>query len=766
MVRGLDSYIHERKLSQTCPISALANARLGIDATHYLTNLLSDDDSREPLVASTGGLPLALITRIENDLRALERQGIKPVFVFAGLPLATRPPPRGPDANAERETQVKNEAWSYYEEGEVERAVQQLTSLNRGVWTDWKDLLRSIMRLFRHRFVEYLAYLLQHPKGYIHAIYSSTECLLWPVEKVITSSDWSTSFSFVDKARLLNDFGLSSEQFLDLGILAGCTLSRTLPPYSHEFNIKVISDRIRLHKSGVGVCNSLRMDPQSKGAQTYAESFWRARLAVKFSLVLTTEGTCVPLPTVIAPQQQAFTIQDVPGDLEEIFSPRIPDELYFHICKGLISAPVVGWLTSGMVIEKQPLGDCPEYRRFIKDVITEGPTSPRCTTVALLADVLHPDWSKRRVSAHYYYDPPYAPHSGASVPFTDALTTSLVDRCQGWMVPMFNLEVELRRQNSSTIDLKLCIGAVATEKLAEGTRKDREKSTDKEKGQRVLDKKDEVVANAIWRFMEVRGFINTNHTHSNMGKALHAAFSVSRVNDRFQEPLYLVLELLRAGVVHGGKWGGRDAEYLSGGPSFGSDDEQRSTLLIMRCVSILPLMFRPQQWAGPLSRELLVFNSFVRSLSKSLRHLFEAVSVHLLLSGHGRRNRDDYCDIMLSLPFQTDVNTGFGILAKTYLDAAIYHNDGDSITAENRDTDKVKQAKKEGLAFVEQSFSSVKSPVQEVERGFRFWDAIMVAIRCLAAQQGPNPSLAQTVVGKDVIEQFEKADAWLKPIRP
>lgn len=42
----------------------------------------------------------------------------------------------------------------------------------------------------------------------------------------------------------------------------------------------------------------------------------------------------------------------------------------------------------------------------------------------------------------------------------------------------------------------------------------------------------------------------------------------------------------------------------------------------------------------------------------------------------------------------------------------------------------------------------------------------MVAIRCLAEEQGPNPKLAQTVVGRDVIEQFERADKWLKPMRP
>lgn len=43
-----------------------------------------------------------------------------------------------------------------------------------------------------------------------------------------------------------------------------------------------------------------------------------------------------------------------------------------------------------------------------------------------------------------------------------------------------------------------------------------------------------------------------------------------------------------------------------------------------------------------------MFNSFVRSLSKALRQLLEAASVHILLTGDARRNRDDWLDLMLS----------------------------------------------------------------------------------------------------------------------
>jgi hypothetical protein len=42
----------------------------------------------------------------------------------------------------------------------------------------------------------------------------------------------------------------------------------------------------------------------------------------------------------------------------------------------------------------------------------------------------------------------------------------------------------------------------------------------------------------------------------------------------------------------------------------------------------------------------------------------------------------------------------------------------------------------------------------------------MVAIRTLNKEQGPNPSVANTVIQPDVIEQFEKADRWLRPMRP
>jgi hypothetical protein len=82
-----------------------------------------------------------------------------------------------------------------------------------------------------------------------------------------------------------------------------------------------------------------------------------------------------------------------------------------------------------------------------------------------------------------------------------------------------------------------------------------------------------------------------------------------------------------------------------------------------------------------------------------------------------------HANVAIGLPFQSEVNTGFGILAKTYLDAATLYF-GDTITVDNANSPEVQLAKKKAMAFVEDNFTSVKMPVQELDRGFRFWDAV------------------------------------------
>ena len=125
-----------------------------------------------------------------------------------------------------------------------------------------------------------------------------------------------------------------------------------------------------------------------------------------------------------------------------------------------------------------------------------------------------------------------------------------------------------------------------------------------------------------------------------------------------------------------------------------------------------------------------MFNSFVKSLTRALRTLLEVTSLNMLLRGDARRARDDLLDIALSLPFQTDVNTGFGILAKVYLDALTHINNRQRVV--DPDAEGVSEAKLLALDICEETFPGVKNPKAEVERGFRFWDCVSGFFRLIS----------------------------------
>jgi hypothetical protein len=150
----ITGYLEHQKLVQTLPLSTLSDSRLGIDAGHYLSTLLERAPTREPLLAATGGLPLALVPRIEDDLRALEKLRIKPVFVFPGLAPARRWKALvAQSRELEDACRDRAQAWAKYEQGTEDDAFRLFEGRAGVVHADiWK----LVLRVFRHRNVEFM----------------------------------------------------------------------------------------------------------------------------------------------------------------------------------------------------------------------------------------------------------------------------------------------------------------------------------------------------------------------------------------------------------------------------------------------------------------------------------------------------------------------------------------------------------------------------------------------------------------------------------
>jgi hypothetical protein len=297
-----------------------------------------------------------------------------------------------------------------------------------------------------------LIYLQRHQKSYAHAIFGPTDTLLYPfvpsIDKLIVSIDFTAStptFSYISKRHLLNELQLTDDQFLDVGLLSGFEHSITFPLINMpESTFKTAVDMVKYYKTGFQAVSAFADHPGVKQLH-YTDHFARTRSLIKFSLILSSEGSVVPLSLAL-PTTHHMTAADVPSDLHEIFTHRLPDEIYFYLSRGLIGPQALVWITSGQILENPPLdnGEITEYRRFIKEVITEGATGPRATALGLISSVSHNFWASKKVYPHFWFE---NPNLSKGVVHNGAGTAQLVERVSGWSVPCSYVEEELRRQS-------------------------------------------------------------------------------------------------------------------------------------------------------------------------------------------------------------------------------------------------------------------------------------------------------------------------------
>lgn len=281
------------------------------------------------------------------------------------------------------------------------------------------------------------------------------------MDKVITHLDLAAStptFQYVSKRNVLQELGVNEDHFLDICILVGFDHCPPFPPTIHEQALKATVDMVKYYKTGHAAVSASSEHPAVK-SMGYLDQFARTRSMVKYSLILSSEGTVMPLPVALpSPPNHGHghhnhhpTAADIPSDLQEIFTNRLPDEIFFYLSRGLIGPQALVWLTSGQIMENPPLdnGETNEYKRFVKEVITDGQTGPRATALALISSVSHTFWANRKVHELFWFDQP-GPAGPKFIGHNSPQTTQLVDRVAGWNVPYPIIEEELRRQNVST----------------------------------------------------------------------------------------------------------------------------------------------------------------------------------------------------------------------------------------------------------------------------------------------------------------------------
>ncbi|CAG8453923.1 4770_t:CDS:10 [Acaulospora morrowiae] len=725
MIRSFEIFVAERRLAQPSSLTFLKDTRLGIDGTHWLRKLLQNS-AKEPTIAALGGVPLGLKAIIERELGLMRSFGITPVFVFTGLSIIRKDKPF---SSEDTRPSKRASAWDMYEKNRLDVA---LSTWGAGSIPQ-PDLSYFVFKIFKENDVEFirapysawgqLVYLERHPKAYVQCLYGGPELLMYDVDSVITNIDLEKgSCSWLNKKTILNELALTDDQFLDVCILAG-------PPLSSEFlnfNFKNVHDLIKQHRNGFNAVQSFAADHAGAVKANYIEAFCRTRCAVKYHMVLTDEGQVRPLNE-----------ESSPSDIHDIIGYRLPDEVYYYLSKGLMSPQVINTLISGVLIENSPLcnGETQEYRQFLNELL-----ELRTQAMGLLTQPLHPFYQSKRVVSFYWFDPSNEHLLNHNV------VPSIHEKLNTWNVLERGIEEEKKAQKTSTIDIAFCLRATATPEQA--TR------TVMPKDNKAISSKDEICGNVLWKLLELRNFlIHSQHIHTQWGTAFHKALSASKsAKDSHQEQIFIALELIRFGCIHGNHY---SKAYYSAPSHVNvillSDEEKKHILLISRTLSLIPAKFKGVPWVGPLCRELLVFNSFVKVLTRSLRNLCEMLTLSMFLNGDCVKERQDYLDIALSLPFLNDVNTGLGIIVKTYLENVIaFSKEGDSKSVNSSHIN-------DALKKIEDTFTACESAKSDLENGFLFWDEIIAGVKSLKAS---------SVISNEISSQFINANTWLSSRRP
>ena len=247
----------------------------------------------------------------------------------------------------------------------------------------------------------------------------------------------------------MTDLGATDENFPDIGRYH--RRLRSLSPFPqpmHERGLEATFDMVKCCKPGQAAAVAFGDHPR----ENYPDQYARSRAVVKYSLILSFEGTVLPLPIAITtstpppcnqgndhhqPPHHHPTGAEIPSDLHEI-SLTIFRMKYITTSLG---PQALVWLTMGQINEGQLLdnGDTTEYWRFVKEVITEGQTGPRATTLALISSVCHRFWENRKVTPYLSFDSlepdsPYGSRFLNCVRFRtfaiNSVSNSLMQRCR------------------------------------------------------------------------------------------------------------------------------------------------------------------------------------------------------------------------------------------------------------------------------------------------------------------------------------------------
>lgn len=703
-IRALDDWAASR--AYTLALSSLKGTVIGIDATYYLQQHLQHPSTREPLLIALGGFPFALRANIERELKELRELGINFLFVFDGLQFGAEDSQshvRNESRRAESARAFES-AWDLYDQQQADKVVDAFANCGT---QDPSEFNRFLQRILYENNIDFfvapysaaaqLKYFESTPKPLIDFVWSSTDVLLFDVEKVILKLDLDSSqFSWISKDTCKEELGrLNNEQFLDFALLLGSRYLRTFPPFENStfpgkpWNIR---DALNIFNGAnrhvTTLCSQFEEDRRVQDLQ-YLDRYKRAYMSVRHHVITDLEGRVGPLD-----------LETAPSDVHELIGQRLPEELYYYISRGVIGPTIPNYLTSGQLVLTLPFGieDSEVYRHLNSDLLMP----IREQAICLLSNCLHRFYQTKVINVRLWYE------ENSDRTMNLKTLPSVRETLRSWRVSHAQLPPELVTLKATRSPLRFAIESLKTPEFVS--------KTFASKDSLPLSSEDEIVQQAILGFLQLRGYVNNKHELTDWGRCvsegLNALDSATTPVDVYGfDSVFVAVEMLRMGILGINDW----FPHHSGGPMRGSEQDKSFNILISRVACLGKLKHKPIGYSGPLSRQLLSFRSLVGAVRRTLRELIEVVLTSMLLSGEVDRaiGNERLTALAIKLPFIDDSDCGLGIAARTYLDDLLYQ-------PESSDPKTREEVKAKGREWFQHS----ESFEANLETAFTLWDAV------------------------------------------
>ncbi|EME86477.1 uncharacterized protein MYCFIDRAFT_115349, partial [Pseudocercospora fijiensis CIRAD86] len=646
-------------LIQKSHISDFEDATIGFDAEAFINNLLSNTSTREPLLPALGGLPFALTQHIDAELARFREAKITPWFVFNGIEMAPRDR-KTLLKEAQKAVKVLETAWEVYDQGRGDDAVA-----NFGKICTYRT--SHILRFFRYYLHKQGVMTTTAPydaaaqlnymdeKQIISCVAGSASCLVANVDRLVVELDWTAGFfKLIDRDRMLSMLMLSHSQFVDLMLLSGNSMLAPIP----EIDNDTPASKILAAQNVLGRAN---MDGYTACLQAkdeeYTKLFMKAKTAIKH-MVIVQEGGKI----------EQLNFESSPNDIHEVLSQRIPDEAITYLQHALIGPRVLNWRTRSEILELPPLdgGNSPTYKELVHDKLR----SQKTRILAIISHRFHRYFQKKDVELVCWWNETDRQGLG----LTEVPLETCTRDAESWHVKdslIAQATVGKDIDNEAT-PLEWAITMLSDDIWAKKTvtrRKDNEPN--------VLRTRKEMLSNTLWRFLQDRGYINSDHTLSAWGKALKAAFEKGKSDQwlgqtdppqEAEEAIFVAFELLRLDVLSTKNL--FPSPQYSGAPMRGTDQDKANTLLVSRIASLGSFSHARIGYTGPLSRHLLAYHQVTAAVRNTLRDLAETHAANMMLcaSVFRVRSADDYTAVGAALPFLKEPDLGLALVVKSHLD--------------------------------------------------------------------------------------------------